>query len=262
MKSYLIFLLLLISLSFVYSQTNIESIDPGKVYGDKLYGVEMIVERIQLFFAGRGVTKANLHIYFADERLSEASYLADNERFADAEQTLIRYEQHIQLANNEIEKANSLGLDTSQAIATSENTLNKHVVVLESILDKLPESSHNNIAFVIDRAKERVKQQQIRKELKEKGIDFPEITGQVTAENVEELQKALEALRLKQEELEKKEQELKEKEEQDKEGLSTITGLSIIERQQLFLERASIILLISIAFFFSYFHYLYNKRIN
>ncbi len=226
---------------------------PGYTPGSIFYGLERAIERMQLGISGSGIPKARLHILFAEERLAEAKALTDKNKPARVNELIVEYEENIAKGEAEIDKAAGIKLDTSQVSEQLEVARNKHIAVLEAILEKVPDSAKQGIERALENAKKHASQ--LKEKNKKAGL-FADIL-----ESNEELSQ--EELKQKAEELRQREEELNEREEEQKgRGLLPITGFTTIQQQEyeLLKQRMGIIFLITIIGTLLYFSYINHRR--
>ncbi len=243
MKKVVLLILMILLINGVLAQEDI--VNAGIKPGNMFYGLDKAMENFQLAMAGKGIAKARLLVFFAEERLAEAKELSSKNNYKHIDKLMEDYEENINNADVEIERARGIGEDVSSLVKQIEVSTEKHIYVLELVKNKVPDQAKDAIENVLNKAKERqAKQLESRKK-----------AGISVSENPTE-----EELRLKAEELRKKEEELKKKEEQLKgPGLKSITGYSVYSRDDLLTKRMAWIFLISLTGLFLYFYYI-NKR--
>jgi ABC-type transporter Mla subunit MlaD len=118
--------------------------------GDPLYGVKRAIERISLAMHRDPVSRANLHLQFANNRLQEVAALTlagkNPEALADD------LEAELDAAEHDALQAQGLGKDAEAILAHVQAMISKHVTVLTNVLDKVPDQAKDAIQHAIDNA--------------------------------------------------------------------------------------------------------------
>lgn len=134
----------------VTASANIPS--PGVLPDNPFYGFKKFVESLQLFFTFDPVSKAQLHLQFADQRLSELNQsIAENKT-----QNIPRLEQDYQNELNATEDE----LNTSQALGRNVTDLAEHVaaetfkhqLILQNLLGQVPDQARIHIENAINQS--------------------------------------------------------------------------------------------------------------
>ncbi len=115
--------------------------DPGLTPDSPFYFLERIAERIGTFFTFGDIKKAGRHTALAAERLAEAKVMAEKEKPKLLEKTLERYENQLVKALLRTKKAETKGKDTKEITKTITEATQKHITVLERVLEKVPEQA-------------------------------------------------------------------------------------------------------------------------
>ena len=138
---------LLITLVFLFSLTagvlaqETELPDPGLTPDSPFYFLEIIAEEIGTFFTFGDLKKAERYANLAAERLAEAQVMVEREKPKLVEKTLERYEDQLEKALARAEKADAQGKDTKELAKTITEATYKHLIVLNKVLEKVPEEA-------------------------------------------------------------------------------------------------------------------------
>jgi uncharacterized protein YeaO (DUF488 family) len=151
MKNKLLLTLLLsilVTTSTVLAQ---EELPPAGITPDSwLYGLEKIWEKIQLFFTFDSEGKAKLHLQFASERLAEANEMIRKGKPEFVQDLMKEHEKEINETEKEIENLKTLGRNITTLIEHVSNVTYKHILILEEVLEKVPEQAKPAIAKAIN----------------------------------------------------------------------------------------------------------------
>jgi len=123
---------------------------PGTTPDSFFYFFERISEEIGTLFTFGDLNKAERYAELASERIAEARAVIEKEKPEAAEKAFKRYEDQIAKALVWAEKAKNKGESTAQINETMAENTSKHILVLEGVLDKVPEEAKESI----NRAKE------------------------------------------------------------------------------------------------------------
>jgi hypothetical protein len=120
--------------------------DPGTLPGSPFYFVKDFFEGVGTFFTFGNSAKAERYLGLAEKRLVEAQALAeqDNER---TQATIARYEEQYAKAKERAKRAENIDLEVRVTDATT-----KHLAVLDSILERVPEQTRESIRVTKERS--------------------------------------------------------------------------------------------------------------
>jgi len=152
----LITLAILSIAGFVAAQSNATVSLPaaGMLPDNPFYGFGKFFEQLQLFLTFNSEGKAQLHLQFAEKRLAEL-----NESIAEGKNQNIPsletdYENELDDAQSEVNATQALGRNaTALAEHVAEETF-KHTLVLEDLLDKVPEQARVHIENALNKSEE------------------------------------------------------------------------------------------------------------
>ncbi len=139
--SLLITLLFLFSLTPGVSAQDTELPDPGLTPNSPFYFLETMVEGIGTFFTFGNLKKAERYAKLVAERVAEAKAVMEKGKPELVEKTLERYENQLGKALFRAEKARTEGENIDEVAQTITDSVHKHFVVLEEILEKAPEEA-------------------------------------------------------------------------------------------------------------------------
>jgi Domain of unknown function (DUF5667) len=120
--------------------------------GDPLYGLKRAAERVSLAMHRDHPGKAALHLQFAQTRLEELQTLRAEGR--DVSDLAADLEDELNAAENEALEAQALGRDVDALLAHVQAMFDKHISVLQDVLNRVPDQAKDAIQKVIDKAKE------------------------------------------------------------------------------------------------------------
>jgi hypothetical protein len=155
---------LLLVLALLGSGVGVVRASADSLPGDGFYGLKLAAERIQLVISLSPDRDAELLVGFAGERLAEAEQLIDLERYEDLDGALSGLDEVLtSLATLETD-----GTIGDGSLGQIESRLEKHLGVLQQVLEKVPEQAKGAILSAIERSNH--SQEVI---LKVKGDDHP-----------------------------------------------------------------------------------------
>jgi len=123
---------------------------PGILPDHPLYFLKSWAERIGTFFTFGDIPKAERYLALAERRLAEANALADKGELEIAQRALERYQEQLSRSLERTERARLRGMTIEEVSETVAEATGKHHLVLEEVLEKVPEEARE----AITRAKE------------------------------------------------------------------------------------------------------------
>ena len=135
---------------FCLAQQQNDLPSPGRVPGDLFYGLDRFSERVQMAFTANDVKKAELHVKFANERLSELNKIIDDNKTKYVEKLTTDEETELEAAQSDLDKAEKEGKNVTLLAEKVANMTAKHLAVLQGILDKVPEQARDSILHAIN----------------------------------------------------------------------------------------------------------------
>lgn len=158
MRKYVLILALLVLVTgFASAQSNSNtsdnSISPGLTPASPFYGIELFVENLEVKIAGAiggSDMKSKALANNAEERVSEAQYLVENNRSDKAAEAIEKYSQTL---NQSIELA-AKGQDENLKQKIN-NISSKNVETLKQVKEKVPEQARPAIENAINRSEKR-----------------------------------------------------------------------------------------------------------
>jgi membrane-bound inhibitor of C-type lysozyme len=146
--SLLIIFLLVGTLRVLAQDDNLPS--PGIIPDSPFYFLKTWKEAIQNFFTFGAENKAKQFLHLADVRLAEYQKMIEKGKTEIAQKTLDKYEKQLNHALQKIEELKSKGKDTKDISQKVEDTLNKHIEVLQRNLQKAPEAAKEGLQNAIE----------------------------------------------------------------------------------------------------------------
>lgn len=116
--------------------------------GDFLHGLDLAVENIQLNLAPDVLSRVQLRLAFANERLAEAQATFSKNDVADGLEAMNEYGAEISAIAQLVESAN--GADKAELTSLLENAQGVHQDVLTKLLDTVPEQAKGSIQKALD----------------------------------------------------------------------------------------------------------------
>lgn len=144
--SILILSFLLISLSQIASAQSDELPPPGLLPDSPFYFLETFVEGIGSFFTFGDLKKAERYATLSAERVAEAKAVIEKGRPELAGKTLERYENQLNKSLAWAEKAKAKGRNIEKVAETVAEAAGKQLLVLEAVLEKVPEQAKTAVA--------------------------------------------------------------------------------------------------------------------
>jgi hypothetical protein len=114
--------------------------------GDVFYPVKIVQEELQLSLTVNVADQADLHLQYANRRMSEASALIEQRRTSSLDQTLVDYSRHMQIELDFLSPGSSLTPDQQSDLAEkllNEKTLSE--TSLSALIPNTPSSSQSNL---------------------------------------------------------------------------------------------------------------------
>ncbi len=136
----------LLSVVIVSAAEETAGIEPDSVW----HGLDLALEKIRLVFTFSSAKKAELHMKYAEERLAEAKDMSEKSKNDLVEQTITRYNNEVNDMTNEIEAAKVREEKIDLVVARIDKATSKHVTVLTSLLEKVPETAKKGIQNALD----------------------------------------------------------------------------------------------------------------
>lgn len=150
MKKALVLIISLIMISSVFAQ---ELPGAGITPDSWLYGLDKAFERIQLLLTFDRASKAKLHLQFASERLAEANEMVRRGKPEFVQSLMKEHETEINETENEVKGLRAIGRNITLLVEHVSNVTYKHILVLEEVLERVPEQAKPAIEKAIDVSK-------------------------------------------------------------------------------------------------------------
>jgi len=146
--SLILLALLFGAFSILAQDSNLPS--PGILPDSPFYFLKIWKEAIQNFFTFGAENKAKQYLHLADVRLAEYQKMTEKGKTEIAQKTLDKYEKQLNHALQKIEELKQKGEDTKSISQKAEDTINKHIEVLERNLQKAPEAAKKGLENAIE----------------------------------------------------------------------------------------------------------------
>lgn len=125
---------------------------PGILPDHILYPVKMLRDRILDFLIREPIKKTEFLILMADKRLGAGKTLIDFGKVSLGETTLSKGEKYLERAINKVSETRQQGKDVSGLLDKLEKSVQKHIEVLEEVLQKTPTSAKPGIENALENA--------------------------------------------------------------------------------------------------------------
>lgn len=145
----------LILFTFLFGAIGISAQDsdlpsPGILPDSPFYFLKTWKEAIQNFFIFGAENKAKQFLHLADVRLAEYQKMIEKGKTEIAQKTLDKYEKQLNHALQKIEELKNKVEDTKDISQKLEDTVTKHIEVLERNLQKAPETAKKGLENAIE----------------------------------------------------------------------------------------------------------------
>lgn len=147
---------------------NVLETSAGTLPDSPFYGLKKFGEGIQLFFTFDQVEKAKLKYKLAQLRLVEAETMARLNKIQLAENALKDYETGLNETEADENLLSAAGRNISSIADLVGNNTYKHILVLQKVYEKVPDSAKPAIRKVIEKSMER--QSKIAERVADKGL--------------------------------------------------------------------------------------------
>lgn len=128
--------------------TNLPS--PGILPDSPFYFLKAWKEAIQNFFTFGAENKAKQFLHLADVRLAEYQKMIEKGKTEIAQKTLDKYQKQLDHALQKIEELKNKGEDTKGISQKVEDTINKHIEILQGNLQNAPEAAKKGLQNAIE----------------------------------------------------------------------------------------------------------------
>lgn len=145
-------------------ETDLE--EPSILPGNPLYGFKRWGEWVRLMLTLNKREKIRLRLKHAERRLAEADVMALRNEVQAAEQLLANYQAQMEVAEQDRERLRMRNLTVDDVDEWMNRTTNKHIYVLQRVLEKAPEEAKPGLQNALQNA-ERTREQ-IRERLIER----------------------------------------------------------------------------------------------
>ncbi len=117
-----------------------------------IYGLDRAFERISLALTFDRAKKAEKRLKIASERIAELKVMVKKGKPEFAEKLAKEHNEELEKAENDIEKAKALGKNVTALREHVAEMTYKHVIVLQRVLEKVPEQAKVHIQNAIEKS--------------------------------------------------------------------------------------------------------------
>jgi len=152
MKKIALVLLVLLFFAVWAVQAQEDMPDAGMLPDNPLYGLKRFGEQLRLWFTFNEMERLKLKLHLTEIRLAEMKVLMLSNRTELAERIRNEYENGLDEVQAEINKSLALGRNITALAEHVGNRTYKHILVLQGVLEKVPDSAKPAIERVINRS--------------------------------------------------------------------------------------------------------------
>ncbi len=153
------FLIAMTIVSFLFANSANAAILPSSdmiAPDSPFYFLQTWKESIQTFFTFGLENKAKQYLHLAEVRLDEYQKMIEKGKTEIAERTLEKYEKQLNNALQKTEELKSKGKDITDLSQKIEETATKHLEVLQTNLQKVPEQAKKGIENAIENSQKNI----------------------------------------------------------------------------------------------------------
>lgn len=161
MKKIMVILILILLATTVAAQ------EVGTTPDSIFYGLDRAMESIKLAFTRNPEKRASVHLAHAEERIAELQEMIQKNKTKYTQKLLQDRENSLTKAQEEIQKVEQKGKDVSELAAKVEEVTSKHLAILTSLLEKVPEQAREHIQNAIEKSSRSKAVEAITKEKQE-----------------------------------------------------------------------------------------------
>lgn len=140
----------LIVFLFVSSAMAQELAKPWLLPDNPFYPLQRAIERFQLMLTSDPEAKAKLHLTFAERRLAELNETLAKNQIQYVKELSNDYENEINETGKELNATEGLGRNVTDLAEYVSNVTYKHILVLERVLEKVPDQAKPSIEHAIN----------------------------------------------------------------------------------------------------------------
>lgn len=127
-----------------------ELAEPGILPDSPFYFVKRIFESTGTFLTFSPEAKFNRYLLLAEKRLAEAKELLEKNKLELATRSLDAYNTAQQKADDQLQKLMESGKDVMELTRKAEESVAKHIVVLQEVLERAPEAAREGLQRAIE----------------------------------------------------------------------------------------------------------------
>ncbi len=138
----------LLAVSIVTAREDTPGVEPDSL----LHGLDIAMEKMRLVFTFSNAKRAELHVKYAAERLAEARAMANKGKNDLVEKSIGKYHAELENTETELENAKARGEKIDSVVGQIDKVTKRNIVVLTTLLDKVPETAKKGIQNALDKA--------------------------------------------------------------------------------------------------------------
>ena len=154
MKLLIILTIVLLLMGIPTFAQNVSISQPGMLPDNPFHPFQDFFEQLQLFFAFSPEAKANIHLQLAEKRLAELNLVIEQNKTDLVPILSDKFEKELNDTENEINSAKTLGQNVTEIAQHVAGETFKHQLVLQNLLDKVPEQARPSIVNAINKSQE------------------------------------------------------------------------------------------------------------
>ncbi len=141
--------------------------EAGTTPDSSFYFLKSWKESIQTFFTFGAENKAKQYLHLAGVRLAEYRKMVEKEKLEIASKILAKYEKQLNRALDKINKVKEKGKDVKDLNEELQQTISRHLEVLQENFQKVPEAAKKGIENAIDNSSKILEKKEEQEEKKE-----------------------------------------------------------------------------------------------
>ena len=154
MKLLIILTIVLLLIGIPVLAQNVTLMQAGLLPDNPFHPFQDFFEQLQLFFAFSPKAKANTHLQLTEKRLAELNLVIEQNKTDLIPILSDKFEKELNDTENEINFAKALGQNVTELAQHVAGETFKHQLVLQNLLDKVPEQARPSIANAINKSQE------------------------------------------------------------------------------------------------------------
>jgi len=154
MKLLIILTIVLLLIGIPVLAQSVTLMQAGLLPDNPFHPFQDFFEQLQLFFAFSPEAKANIHLQLAEKRLAELNLVIEQNKTDLVPILSDKFKKELNDTENEINSAKALGQNVTEITQHVAGETFKHQLVLQNLLDKVPEQARPSIGNAINKSQE------------------------------------------------------------------------------------------------------------